>query len=89
VVENLFFPSETLTKAQLKRKKRSKHALPELYSSEDVMFRDVRDFLGAEWVDGYISRDGDEEYKPPEGLGKHVEVELRVGAFTVSGGLSL
>jgi tRNA (uracil-5-)-methyltransferase len=82
--ENLFFP-QTYTKSQLRRRQRSKHPLPEPYSSEDVLFRDVRDFLGPEWVDEFLEKGGEEEWVAPVGLPRKTEVTLRVGGLTVNG----
>jgi tRNA (uracil-5-)-methyltransferase len=81
-----FFPDVALSKSQVRRKQRSRHPLPEPYSAEDVLFQDVRGFLGEEYVDQMLAREGEEEWEIPEGLkGRHAEVELRVGAFTVTG----
>jgi len=67
-----------------KKNRRIKRTLPELYSPADVTFRDVRDFLGAEYVDAVLARGDESEWNPPA-LELWSVVELKVGAFTVSG----
>jgi len=67
-----------------KKNRRIKRTLPELYSPADVTFRDVRDFLGAEYVDAVLAKGDESEWNPPA-LELWSVVELKVGAFTVSG----
>ena len=62
-----------------KRKKR-KHLLPEPYSQEDVLWRDVRDLLGADVVDGIIEEG--REWESPFQFGEEVEVEVTAIAST-------
>lgn len=62
-----------------------KHPIPEPYSTDDVLWRDVRDFLGTEWVDEVVNRETEEEWEVPSGLKENREQTLRVGAFTVAG----
>jgi len=81
-----FFSEKLRTKSQISRNRRTKRPLPEPYSTDDVLFRDVRDFLGTEYVDNMVDREGEEEWDVPEGLEKFAIVTLRVGGFTVSGG---
>ncbi|WVW78094.1 hypothetical protein I302_100045 [Kwoniella bestiolae CBS 10118] len=70
---------------QKKKNRKIKRTLPEKYSSADVTFHDVRDFIGADLVDEVIGRKDGSEWEVPEGLELFKEVELDVGAFTVSG----
>lgn len=80
----MFAPQRT--KAEEKRRKRKeKHPLPTPYSNEDILWHDVRDFLGPEYVDGLIAEDADAAWKAPEGLEHGKEFTIRAGAFTVSG----
>ena len=67
-----------------KKNRRIKRTLPELYSPADVTFRDVRDFLGPEYVDAVLAKGDESEWQPPA-LELWNVVELKVGAFTVSG----
>jgi len=95
-VNNLFVPEATASTstststpgpAVLKGKKKNrriKRTLPELYSPADVTFRDVRDFLGPEYVDAVLDKGDESEWQPPA-LELWSVVELNVGAFTVSG----
>jgi tRNA (uracil-5-)-methyltransferase len=68
-----------------KKNRRIKRNLPEAYSPADVTYRDVRDFLGAEYVDGVLAKGDESEWTAPAGLELWSIVELKVGAFTVSG----
>lgn len=70
-------------------KRKMRRTLPDEYSAGDVLFRDVRDFLGADYVDEVLARKDGTEWEAPEGLEAYTEVTLRVGAFTVSGTLLL
>jgi hypothetical protein len=54
-----------------------------------VLWLDVRDFLGAEWVDETLSYGDGRQWDAPEGLKIGEEYTLRVGAFTVAGGSSV
>jgi tRNA (uracil-5-)-methyltransferase len=93
-VNNLFVPeatastSSSIAKPEVpkgkKKNRRIKRTLPELYSPADVTFRDVRDFLGAEYVDAVLAKGDESEWSPPA-LELWSVVELKVGAFTVSG----
>jgi tRNA (uracil-5-)-methyltransferase len=89
-VNNLFVPVASTSTSKpgvpkgKKKNRRIKRTLPELYSPADVTFRDVRDFLGAEYVDAVLARGDESEWQPPA-LELWSVVELKVGAFTVSG----
>lgn len=72
-----------------KKNRKMKRYLPEPYSSADVTYRDVRDFLGAEYVDDILTRRDESEWAAPVGLELWSVVELTAGAFTVSGKLTL
>lgn len=66
-------------------KRKMRRVLPDDYSAGDVLFRDVRDFLGVQWVDEVLSKKDGSEWEAPAGLEPYTEVTIRVGAFTVSG----
>lgn len=66
-------------------KRKMRRVLPDEYSAGDVLFRDVCDFLGPEYVDGLIAKKSQAEWDAPEGLEQYSEVTVRVGTFTVSG----
>jgi len=96
-VNNLFVPEATASTSTStittpgpavpkgkKKNRRIKRTLPELYSPADVTFRDVRDFLGPEYVDAVLAKGDESEWQPPA-LELWSVVELKVGAFTVSG----
>ena len=94
-VNNLFVPEATASTSTSttpgpavpkgkKKNRRIKRTLPELYSPADVTFRDVRDFLGPEYVDAVLAKGDESEWQPPT-LELWSVVELKVGAFTVSG----
>jgi tRNA (uracil-5-)-methyltransferase len=68
-----------------KKARRMKRNPPEQYSPADVLFRDVRDFLGEEYVDGVLAKGDQTEWEAPAGLELWGMIELEVGAFTVSG----
>lgn len=68
-----------------KKNRKVKRFLPEPYSPAEVTFRDVRDFLGAEYVDGVLAKEDESEWAPPEELELWNVIELTAGAFTVSG----
>ena len=68
-----------------RRKRKEKHALPVPYSPGEVLWHDVRDFLGHGYVDEMIARKKEEEWEAPAGLEKGTEVVVRAGDFTVSG----
>jgi tRNA (uracil-5-)-methyltransferase len=82
----MFAPSRT--KAQIKKRRSAKQPEPEPYSTDDVLWHDVRDFLGKEWVDELLAKNEDREWDTPSGLRVQREHTLRVGAFTVSGELA-
>ncbi|KAK4684795.1 tRNA (uracil-5-)-methyltransferase, partial [Tremellales sp. Uapishka_1] len=77
--------SSTSSNKRFKKGKRGGRALPEAYSSADVLFRDVKEFLGEEYVDEVLARKDGSEWDFPESLKVWDEVEVRVGEFTVSG----
>ena len=62
------------SKKKASKRKKQKHLLPEPYSNEDVLWRDVRGLLGAEAVDGII-KEG-REWDSPFQYGEEVEVEV-------------
>ena len=66
--------------------KKPKRYLPDPYSSADVLFRDVTDLLGKDYVAEMIN-DGGKAWAEPEDLQVWNIKELRVSAFTVSGTL--
>jgi hypothetical protein len=74
-------PSNSKQKA---RKRKQKRPVPEVYSPADVLFHDIKDFLGKEYVEDTLTQ-GDSAWEAPEDLHTQSVVELRVGAFTVSG----
>ena len=74
------------TKGDVKRARKSKkHPLPESYSAEDVLWRDIKDFLGGEYVQKMLDQGDEAEWTPPEDVRKGQELTLRVKSFTVSG----
>jgi tRNA (uracil-5-)-methyltransferase len=72
-----------------KKNRKPRRNLPEPYSPADVTFRDVRDFLGEEYVEGVLAKGDESEWHAPEELELWSMIELEVGAFTVSGMLIL
>lgn len=68
-----------------KKNRRMKRYLPEPYSPADVTYRDVRDFLGGEYVDQVLAKGDESEWASPAELELWSIHELTVGAFTVSG----
>ena len=82
-VNAMFAPHRT--KAAIKKSQRMAHAAPERYSTTEVLWLDVRDFLGTEWVDETLSHEDGRQWDAPEGLKVGEEYTLRVGAFTVAG----
>lgn len=56
------------------KKKKKKQLPPELYSHDDVLWRDVRDLLGVEVADGII-KEG-KEWESPFQYGDELEVEI-------------
>lgn len=83
-VSTLFVPPEQKPKPQTKKRKHGKRRpLPEPYSPGDVLWRDVQDFLGDEYIAGVLAEG--EEWTWPKELEFGAEVTVRVGAFTVSG----
>lgn len=81
--------TQTAPKQGKKKGRKTKRYLPEPYSPAEVMYHDVRDFLGAEYVDGVLKRKDESEWAFPEVLQPWSLVELTAGAFTVSGKLAL
>ncbi|OCF39261.1 tRNA (uracil-5-)-methyltransferase [Kwoniella heveanensis CBS 569] len=68
-----------------KKSRKQRRPLPDPYSSGDVMFHDVRDYLGKDYVDELIGGQSGAEWEAPEELKLYEIVELKVDAFTVSG----
>jgi tRNA (uracil-5-)-methyltransferase len=71
------------------KRKRNRHKLPDPFSSGDVLYRDVVDFLGKEYTAEVLARGDDSDWAAPENLEYLSTVELTVGAMTVSGGFEL
>jgi len=65
---------EKQSRKKASKKKKRKHLPPEPYSHDDVLWRDVRDLLGAEVADGVI--DEVKEWESPFQHGEEVEVEV-------------
>ncbi|OCF54069.1 tRNA (uracil-5-)-methyltransferase [Kwoniella mangroviensis CBS 10435] len=78
-------PQPVQVQGKKKKNRKIKRTLPEKYSSADVIFHDVRDFLGQKVVDEILDKNDGSEWEAPEGLDLYKEVVLDVGAFTVSG----
>jgi tRNA (uracil-5-)-methyltransferase len=72
-------------KAPGQKKRKQRRTLPDAFSPAEVLFLDVKDFLGREYVDDLLASGSGKEWEAPEGLELWKEVELKVGAFTVSG----
>ena len=72
---------EKQPKQRASKKKKKKQLPPELYSHDDVLWRDVRDLLGAGVADGIIE-DG-KEWESPFQYGE--ELELEVSAISSTG----
>ncbi|WWC86591.1 uncharacterized protein L201_001468 [Kwoniella dendrophila CBS 6074] len=68
-----------------KKNRKFKRVLPDKYSAGDVLFQDIRDFLGQEYVDNLINEKNGLEWEFPEELKLFEEIVLDVSAFTVSG----
>ncbi|WVN87398.1 uncharacterized protein L203_102577 [Cryptococcus depauperatus CBS 7841] len=73
-----------LNKEKKSRKVRKKK-LPEPFSPADVLWHDVYDFLGHEYVEKILAKEDGSEWQAPEELGSYAIIGLRVDAFTVSG----
>lgn len=67
------------------KQKKRKLIVPDPYSAGDVLWHDIQDFLGKEYVNKVLERKDKSEWDAPEDLEIQSIVELRVGAFTVSG----
>ncbi|KAL1407007.1 tRNA(m5U54)methyltransferase [Vanrija albida] len=67
------------------KRKRNRRILPDPYSPGDILYHDVVDFLGKEYTDAVLAKGDDSEWDAPEGLERFAEIELTVGAMTVSG----
>lgn len=68
---------------QSKQKRKQKHPQPDPYSPADVLWHDIGDFLGHEYVAEKLK--AGVEWDPPVDLIRGEEVVVRVRAFTVSG----
>ena len=66
--------TEKQSKQRATKKRKKKQLPPEPYSHDDVLWRDVRDLLGAGVADGIIE-DG-KEWESPFQYGEEVEVEV-------------
>lgn len=75
----------TVTRGQepAKKKKKIRRRLPDPYSNADVLWRDVRDFLGADVADGIIEK-GNEWETPFQPRGEE-ELEVEVSALSSTG----
>ncbi|ODN85067.1 hypothetical protein L202_00895 [Cryptococcus amylolentus CBS 6039] len=71
-------------KAQTKKERR-RRPLPEAFSPADVLWHDIKDFLGEDYVQGVIGRGEHEEWDAPEELGPWEIVEVRAGGWTRGG----
>lgn len=71
---------ETRSKKKASKKKKHKHLPPEPYSHDDVLWRDVRDLLGAD-VAGRIIKEGN-EWESPFQSGEEIQVEVSVISST-------
>lgn len=71
------------------KRKRNRRPLPDPYSPADVLYHDVVDFLGPDYVKEVLARGDESEWTAPAGLERFSVVELNVGAMTVSGELPL
>lgn len=72
-------------KTKSRKHKNKKPPMPDPCSPDDVLYNDIRDFLGPERVDAaYTALDG-REWNVPENIVQGEIIELTVGAFTVSG----
>ncbi|RXK35210.1 tRNA (uracil-5-)-methyltransferase [Tremella mesenterica] len=88
LLESSIIPVGTSSKTiqfQQQKKKKRRRPLPEPYSPADVLFRDICDFLGPDYCQVILESRSEEEWVPPSGLEIQRILELRVGAFTVSG----
>ena len=63
--------------------------MPEPYSSEDILARDVEDALGTDYVKEVLAQEDESEWAAPEALVRGEEVTVRASAFTVSGASSI
>lgn len=68
------------------KRKRDRRVLPDPYSSGDVLYHDVLDFLGKEYTTEVLARGDGSEWSAPENLELMSTVELTASAMTVSGG---
>ncbi|KAK8847679.1 hypothetical protein IAR55_005538 [Kwoniella newhampshirensis] len=68
-----------------KKGRKQRRPLPEAFSPADVLFHDVRDFLGADYVTEILAKKDGAEWEAPGELGLFEVVETTAGAFTVSG----
>ena len=73
------------SKPAVGRKRKPRRDLPDPYSAGEVLWHDIQDFLGREYVAGLLDKKDGAEWAAPEELEIMGVIELRVGAFTVSG----
>ena len=66
--------AEKQPKQRASKKEKKKHLPPELYSHDDVLWRDVRDLLGGGVADGII--ENGKEWESPFQYGEELEVEV-------------
>jgi len=66
--------AEKQSKQRAPKKKKKKQLPPELYSHDDVLWRDVRDLLGAGVTDGII--EDRKEWESPFQYGEELEVQV-------------
>lgn len=67
------------------KRKRNRRYLPDPYSHGDILFRDITDFLGQEYVDVVLAKGDEGEWAAPEDLELQQVVELRAGTLGVNG----
>ncbi|WVQ77596.1 hypothetical protein IAR50_007284 [Cryptococcus sp. DSM 104548] len=67
------------------RKERRRWPLPEAFSPGDVLWHDIKEFLGEEYVQGVIDKGEHGEWDAPEELGPWEVVEVRAGGWTRGG----
>ena len=66
-----------------KKKRKRENKLPEPYSASDVLWHDVQDLLGRDYIAGRM--DSGNEWDAPGDLAKGEEVIVRIARFAVAG----
>lgn len=67
------------------RKRKQRRDLPDPYSAGEVLWYDIQDFLGRDHVQEILTKKDGAEWSAPEELELWSTMEIRAGAFTVSG----